>query len=91
MSAGRTVMPIMGSKLMSEIPFAMIAPHDPQARSNHRQSLDTLASRGGLSPSEALDILEGRRWGSTQHGEDAAFRLINKVREWRAQTGEAGK
>ncbi len=40
------------------IPWAMIAPHEPQALHNHgQQSLATLARRGGLSPSEAVAVL----------------------------------
>lgn len=81
---GRTVMPIMGSLLMSEIPWAMIAPHERQAQSNHGQSLERLAQRGGLAPCEALDIMAGHRWATTLPGVDADTRLINKVREWRA-------
>lgn len=43
------------------IPFALIAPHERQAQKNHRQTLARLAERGGLSPSEALAVLEDRR------------------------------
>lgn len=80
----RAVMPIMGSQLMSNIPWAMIAPHEQQAQSNHGQSLDRLAERGGLAASEAIDILEGRRWGSAKACIENERYLINKVREWRA-------
>lgn len=85
----RAVMPIMGATLLSEIPFAMIAPHEAQAQRNHGQSLERLAQRGGLAPSEALDIIEGRRWGSAKVCIENERYLINLVRAWRARsTGE---
>lgn len=82
--APRTTMPIMGATLLSEIPWAFIAPHDAQARSNHGQSLERLAQRGGLAASEALDIIEGRRWGSARPCIENEHYLINLVRAWRA-------
>jgi len=88
---GRAVMPIMGATLLSEIPFAMIAPHEAQAQRNHGQSLERIAQRGGLAACEALDIIEGRRWGSAKPCIENERYLINKVRAWRAAkaTGEA--
>lgn len=88
---GRAVMPIMGATLLSEIPFAMIAPHEAQAQRNHGQSLERLAQRGGLAACEALDIIEGRRWGSAKPCIENERYLINKVRAWRAAkaAGEA--
>ncbi len=80
----RTVMPIMGASLLSEIPWDMIAPHEAQAQSNHGQSLERLAQRGGLGHSEAIDILEGHRWGWSKPCIENERYLINKVREWRA-------
>lgn len=77
-------MPIMGATIVSEIPFALIAPHEKQAHTNHYQSLDKLASRGGLSACEALAILEDRRWHAMPDSLEAQRLLINKVREWRA-------
>jgi len=45
------------------IPWAVIEGHERQAQENHgRQSLAHLASRGGLSPCEAVAVLEDRRW-----------------------------
>jgi len=81
---GRTVMPIMGATLLSEVPFAMLVPHEAQAMRNHGQTLERLAQRGGLGTSEALDILEGRGWGSAAVCIENERHLINKVREWRA-------
>lgn len=80
----RTVMRIMGATLLSEIPWDMIAPHEEQAQSNHGQSLERLASRGGLGASEALDIIEGRSWGAAKPCIENEHYLINLVRAWRA-------
>lgn len=79
----REVMPIMGAALMSEIPFAMLVPHAAQALTNHSQSLDRLAQRGGLGVSEAIAILEDRPWGSVANCIENERYLINKVRKYR--------
>lgn len=54
--------PIQGGP---SLPWEMIAPHEEQARENHSQTLKRLAERGGLSPTEALAILDDRKypWG----------------------------
>lgn len=70
--------PIMGGP---SIPWEMIAPCERQAQSNHQQSLERLAERGGLDPTEALAVLESRRW----HRMDPAFALASlaeAVRRW---------
>lgn len=51
--------PIMGGR---PIPWELIAVCERQAQTNHDQSLAQLAKRGGLDASEALAVLEGRRW-----------------------------
>lgn len=84
----RTVMPIMGAALLSEIPFAMLEPHEAQAQRNHGQTLDRLASRGGLGVSEAIDILEGNLWGTAKSCVENERWLINRVRQWRAAQTE---
>lgn len=43
------------------IPWHMLTLHEPQAWHNHRQSLASLARRGGLSPLEMKALLEGKR------------------------------
>lgn len=85
----RTKMPIMGATLLSDIPFAMIAPHEGQAQRNHGQTLNRLAERGGLSTGEAIAILEGRKWSSVKECVENEHYLINLVRNWRkAQQSE---
>jgi hypothetical protein len=55
------------------IPWAMIAPHEPQALWNHcGQSLERLAQRGGLAPCEAIAVLEDRKWHMMNEDESAA-------------------
>jgi hypothetical protein len=90
----RTVMRIMSATLLSEIPWSVIAPHEKQALSNHGQTLNRLAERGGLAACEAIDIIEGRPWNSSKHCIENEHRLINIVRKWRAeqaQTAPAGR
>ena len=56
--------PIMHGEVISitSMPWEVITPHEAQANINHGQTLKRLAERGGLSPCEALAILENRRW-----------------------------
>lgn len=70
--------PIMGGP---SLPWAMIEPHRIQALSNHSQTLEQLAERSGLDPSEALAVLESRRW----HIMDPTFALASlteALRRW---------
>jgi len=45
----------------SSIPWSSIAPYEAQAQVNHGQSLEKLASRGGLAPLEALFVMTGQK------------------------------
>lgn len=80
----RATMPIMGTILLSEIPFAMIERHEAQALRNHGQTLERLAQRGGLAASEAVAIMKGLRWGAVKTAVPTEHYLINMVREWHA-------
>lgn len=80
----RATMPIMGATLLSEIPFAMIQPHEAQALRNHGQTLERLAQRGGLAASEAVAIIKGLSWRAVKTGVPTEHYLITMVREWRA-------
>lgn len=44
------------------IPWRMILSHENQAKRNHDQTFEELARRGGLSPAEALAVLDDLRW-----------------------------
>lgn len=46
----------------SSIPWSVIAPHEHQALRNHDQTLERLAERGGLGPTELLAVLTGKRF-----------------------------
>ena len=53
-----------------EIPWAMVAPHDAQAKVNHcGQDLAKLQSRAGVSYCEALAILDDRKWMAMDENE----------------------
>jgi hypothetical protein len=39
------------------VPWSLVEPHERQAKRNHDQSLETLASRGGLCPLELCAVL----------------------------------
>lgn len=45
----------------TSMPWEMVEPHREQIERNHNQTLERLAERGGLSPSELLAGIEGRR------------------------------
>lgn len=82
--AGRRF-PIMGGP---SLPWAMIAPHEAQAKTNHGQTLEQLAERGGLSPSEALMTLDDVRilpGGPGTHREDLQRRIDAYEERNRAQ------
>jgi len=59
--------PIQGGP---SIPWRIIAPHEAQAETNHDQSLERLAQRGGLSPAEAHFVLADRKWPRGMSDED---------------------
>jgi len=60
--AERRIMPIMGGVWIKAIPWTVISQHEKQAQHNHGQTLNRLAERGGLGPSEAVVIIQNRPW-----------------------------
>lgn len=76
-------MPIMKSKYLSSMPMAML--NDAQAMKNHGQSLKRLAERGGLSSSEALAIMDGRRWGSVAVCDENDILLFRRVERFKGE------
>lgn len=54
--------PITHDDTLTAIPWDAIEPHERQAFENHRMTLTQLADRGGLTPCEAVAIIEGRPW-----------------------------
>lgn len=78
----RTNMPILKSA-KSRIPsirWSVIAGHERQAMRNHGQTLERLAERGGLSPAEAVAIIEDRKFCRMELA-DAEDRLIQLCEE----------
>lgn len=69
--------------IVTQIPWPLLELHEPQARQNHGQSFAVLASRGGLSASEALAIMEDRRFERMDEPEAHAA-LFWKVFPWTA-------
>lgn len=44
------------------VPWDLVKDHDEQAQSNHSQSLERLAERGGLSPLELWCVVNDKKW-----------------------------
>jgi len=63
------------------LPWAMLLPHERQAKANHDQSLETLASRGGLACYEALAVLDDRKWKRMDEGA-ARAELSRRLAAW---------
>lgn len=57
-----TGMLVLGHSDMVPVPWSLIAPHERQAQKNHDQTLERLAERGGLDPSEMVAVIEDRPW-----------------------------
>lgn len=67
------------------IPWAMIEVHAEQAKINHQQTLEELASRGGLDCCEAVCVLTDRRFPSREELRPITVyrdKLIDLVRNW---------
>jgi hypothetical protein len=68
----------------SSIPWSLIEPHAKQAQRNHDQTLERLAERGGLSPSEAIAVLADRQWTSIELTESVR-QLTALVDSWQTR------
>jgi hypothetical protein len=53
----------------AKIDYQLVSDHAEQARSNHGQSVDQLASRGGLSWCELYAVLHNRKWEKIDNNE----------------------
>ena len=75
--------PILGTKPKEYIPWECIQPHEEQALKNHGQTLKRLAERGGLDWTEALAVLEDRKWMNMDESEAKEKVLeITEQKEW---------
>lgn len=48
--------------LPTSVAWSIVEPHEPQAIKNHDQTLERLAERGGLSPTELYAVLHDQKW-----------------------------
>ncbi len=48
-------------------PWHLLTPHEAQAQTNHGQSLETLAARGGLGPEEMYAVFTNQRYNDLVH------------------------
>lgn len=64
------------------VPWSFVAPHEAQALENHEQTLERLAQRGGLSPSELVAVVrgEGLRVVMRRRDADAVPLLLELLR-----------
>jgi len=67
------------------IAWSLLEPHRAQAMTNHSQSLEGLAARGGLSAAELVAVLEDRPWHHL-NDDKAIARLQQLVQEARQRT-----
>lgn len=72
-------------KQINSIPWSLIEPHGEQAKINHQQSLERLNQRGGLSPMEAVAVLEDadyrKRWPEKVDRDAQASEAIYRLKE----------
>ena len=89
----REYMPILQNPEFTQLSWSLIAPHEQQAMANYHQSLEKLASCGGLSFCEAAAILEDRRWSKivwpagNERPEDPARAYLERLIAARKQGG----
>jgi hypothetical protein len=73
------------------VPMEFFQPHEPQALINHSLNLRQLSEREGLSPQEAVAIIEGKDWSEViQMDTDEAWETLNAaISQWE-QSNETG-
>lgn len=80
MTSIKTEFPILGSKPKECIPLNVIKLHEKQAIINHAQTLEQLASRGGLSWVETLFVLKNEPYNyKTQLSEISARTKVLQI------------
>ena len=82
----RDTMPIMSSKYLKSMPMSMLS--NKQAMKNHGQTLERLAERGGICPSEALSIMDGLHWGAVRVCDENDLLLYRRVERFRESSHE---
>lgn len=68
------------------VPWDFVAPHEPQAKRNHSQSLRRLHDRGGLGPSELYYVLKDLPFPAVDYisEKDAETIIKGWIKEWEA-------
>lgn len=66
----------------ASVPWAMLEPWEPRAVTNHCQTLEQLARRGGLGACEMVAVLENREWRKMSDG--GVARLKELIVQWEA-------
>ena len=64
----------------TRVPWAFLAPFEGNAKRNHDQDLEKLASRGGLGVAEMMAVVEGKRLREMDSDEVALPRLLAALR-----------
>ena len=72
-------MPIQGGKLLKAVPWNVVQDHEARAMSNHSQTLDKLARRGGMNPTEMLKIIQDEDLFPFNEDPKAELRLIEII------------
>lgn len=67
----RKTFPILGSGGQTRVDWQLVLDHAAQAERNHRQTVQRLAERGGLSWDEMLAVLTDRAWRAVPDAEKA--------------------
>lgn len=83
--------PIRQDDEIKTVPWAMLEEHRAQARANHggRELEDIAVFKGGLTPCEAVAILEDREWERMTFT-GATLRLRELVEAWQSRRNDFG-
>lgn len=76
--------PVIGTNPQEYVPWEILIPHEKQSLRNHRQTLEQLADRGGLSWNEILPIHRDKTWRECPmlpDGEAKEF-VLKYVADW---------
>ena len=80
--------PILQDPQIKCIPWAVLATHEKQALTNHSQTFERLAQRGGLSPAEACAIIADITWSEIRKDVTPAYwRMLLMHRVWEFEQG----
>jgi len=90
MTPKERMFPILGDPILKALPWSLLVEHEAQAQRNHIQSLDRLASRGGLGPCEAYCVLKDRSYPTGGFKSQAAIRVALMRLLYEAELSQEG-